>query len=200
MLAENLNRFLKQSSTLDQDFKRATSDPNLDIRTMQHSVQMMTVVLQDSWSQFVRGLIVSSASGKAVSTNGSNIVGFHTLGSVTKVEQWLAANCAQSRGPEWHVTAISLGWAAKLKIPNKSDVISALGSTNSPETELRTYRNFIVHRCRLTAKKAHLNASLRAYAYEDLQEIPILHVTGGKRVFEDWVRRFQLVASVASKT
>lgn len=185
---------------LGQDFKRVTSDPKLDTRTMQHSVQMMSVVLQDTWSQFVRGLIVGSASGKAVSANGSDIAGPHTKGSVANVEQWLVTNRKSGRDLDWHVTAVSLYWAKELEIPNRSDVTSALGSTNSPETELRAYRNFIVHRCKDTAVKAHQNLSLRTYGYASLQEIPTLHVAGGNRVFEDWVQRFQLVASVASKT
>ncbi|UWR17533.1 hypothetical protein [Sulfitobacter pontiacus] len=185
---------------LGQDFRRVVSDQELNTRTLEHSVQMMSVVLQDCWAQFVRGLIVSSASGRAVSSNGSSIVGSHTLGNVIKVEQWLVLNRPQNRDVDWHVTAISLHWATRLKIPNKSDVASALGSTNSPESELRAYRNFIVHRCKDTALRAQQNVSLSSYGHSNLQEVPMLHVTGGARVFEDWLRRFQLVATVASKT
>ncbi len=185
---------------LGQDFRRVVSDSELNTRTLEHSVQMMSVVLQDCWAQFVRGLIVSSASGRAVSSNGSSIIGSHTLGNMTNVEKWLILNRPQNRDVDWHVTEISVKWATKLNIPNKSDVASALGSTNSPETELRAYRNFIVHRCKDTAVKAQQNVTLSSYGYSNLQEIPMLHVTGGARVFEDWLQRFQLVATVASKT
>ena len=167
---------------------------------MQHAAQMLSVVLQDSWAQFVRGLIVSSASGKAISTNGLNIVGPHSKGNVANVEKWLIANRSGNRDLDWHVSSIALYYAKQLNIPNRIDVASALGSTNSPEAELRVYRNFIVHRCKDTAAKIYQHSSLSTYRYTHLQEIPMLHATGGGRVYEHWIQRFQLVASVASKT
>lgn len=200
MLELNLKRFLKHSSMLGRDFSQVISDTELDQRTAQHSIHMMSVVLQDTWAQFVRGLIVSSASGKAISITGQLITGHNTHQTLANVEQWLIDNRPSNRDVDWHVSDISLRWARNLAIPNLTDVVGAIGSITSPENELRSYRNFIVHRCKDTAEKARLNSDLRRYNYSSLQEIPVLYVTGGSRVFEDWIRRFQMVATVASKT
>ena len=195
MLTANLIRFQKATYLLHADFSRCLNQH--DTRNRQHAIQMIVVRLQDTWCQFVRRLIVLSASGCAKSGSGVIVSSAHGFTNEAQVEIWLGKNLG-SRDADWHVSQQSISWAKKLKVSNYGNVASALGSTNSPETEMRIYRNFIVHRNRHTAGKVKSHPTIGSIPVTEIHTIPEEYSLGGKRVFEDWIDRFLLVAKVAS--
>ena len=114
------------------------------------------------------------------------------------VEQWLRQLRNRTREPDWHVTQVSLNLAAQLNISNFRNVSAALGSTTSPEGNVRTYRNYIVHRNQDTASRLRVNIRTQGLSPRRLNSLPDEFVTGGLRLFDMWVRDFQVVARVAS--
>lgn len=162
------------------------------------SRQMIIVRLQDHWAHFVRQLIVLSASGRAHTTSGISVASAHGLTSVRGVEAWLAPHTSGAREPDWHVAQTSLRLAGLLRISNLGDVIAALGSVTSPETNIRTYRNYIVHRNKGTADKLRQMVRSNGWRPSDIALLPDVYVTGGKRLWEAWFDDLQAVARVAS--
>jgi len=199
MLSNNLVRFQKASFLLTQEFQRSKSVLANDTRLRNHAFQMAIVRLQDSWAQFVRGLITLSASGHALTVGGSNVSSSHGFTGLADVETWLTANRSSNRDPDWHVSTISISYARKLGVSNYSTISGAIGSSNSPEQDMRNYRNFVVHRNRETATKLKSTLPNRFRSLPDLGLLPLQILSGGVPIFDDWVRRSELVAKVASK-
>jgi len=198
MLSPNLNRFLKASYRYREDFLSLKTDPSTATREDAYFAQIIIVRFQDSWGQFVRGLVVSSSSGLAQTISGRQISSGLSFHGTAQVENWLLQNRGTNREPDWHVSDVALRYANRLRPSNFSDISSAIGSVNSPEKAMRDYRNFVVHRNKSTADRVRINPELRAFSANELQMLPFAWSTGGIAVFEDWLRRFELVARVAS--
>ena len=199
MLKKNFQNLQLTLYRLAREFDRASVTLAVsDSETFNHTIQMIIVRLQDEWGHFVRNLILHSASGlgKTLSSTGvSSSIGFNGYAAVNT---WIKCNRPTSRDPDWHVANISIEWAKKLKLSNYSDISAALGSTNSPETEIRLYRNFIVHRYDETAKKLRVHLQGSGRKVSQLSALPLELTPGGSTLFQSWVANIELVARVAS--
>ena len=199
MLRQNLQGFLKKSEVLRAEYLVAGTSPYASAPFLRESSRQMIIVrLQDHWAHFVKQLIVLSASGKAHTTSGISVVSAHGLTSVRGVEAWLAPYTPGTREPDWHVAQTSLRLARLLRVSNLGNVSAALGSVNSPETDIRTYRNYIVHRNKGTADKLRQMVRTNGWRPSDIALLPDVYITGGKRLWEAWLDDLQAVARVAS--
>jgi hypothetical protein len=143
------------------------------------SRQMIIVRLQDYWANFVRQLVVLSASGNGHTTSGSSVASAHGLTSVRGVEAWLAPHTPPAREPDWHVAQTSLRLARLLGISNFRNVSAALGSVTSPEANIRIYRNYIVHRNKDTADRLRHLVRSNGWRPNNIALLPDIYVTGG---------------------
>lgn len=200
MLQENLRRFLSKSQQLDMAFNGvSTASLGLSTLIQDSAKEMLVVRLQDFWSQFVRELIVLSASGQAETSSGTPLPATMGFTGVGDVRTWLVANRpSRNRDLDWHVAATSTHWSQRIGIANHSTVTAAIGSTNSPEEQVRIYRNFIVHRTKETADRLRRENHRRGLSPSSLAMLPSETMSGGIPLFTRWVLDFQLVAKVAS--
>jgi len=199
MLRQNLKGFLRKSEVLRVEYRAAGMLPYASAPFLREaSRQMIIVRLQDHWAHFVKQLIVLSASGKAHTTSGIRVVSAHGLNSVNEVEAWLTPYTPSAREPDWHVAQTSLRLARLLSVSNIGNISAALGSVNSPETDIRTYRNYIVHRNKGTAGKLRQMVRSNGWRPSDIALLPDIYTTGGKRLWETWLDDLQAVARVAS--
>ncbi len=200
MLEKNLRLFLSKTAQLNTIFCRTlnctvTGDPIAKA----YAREMMVVRLQDHWARFVRELIVLSASGRAYTASGLSIPSTMGFTGVNDVRTWLVAQRPnRNRELDWHVSQIATNWSQRLGINNQRTVIAALGSTNSPEQQVRVYRNFIVHRTQETANRLQVENFRHNRTPPKLSATPELWTSGGIFLFTRWIRDFQLVARVAS--
>ena len=200
MLEKNLLRFMSKTAILDTTFQSigstcAISDPLAGASAR----EMLVVRLQDYWAQFVRELIVLSASGRAVTSSGVRLPARRGFSRTGEVRSWLAANRPNpNRDLDWHVASTSVHWSQRIGIANHTTVTAALGSTNSPEEQVRIYRNFVVHRTKETAERLRRDNFRRNLAPRSLSSLPLEVTAGGVPIFARWVKDFQLVAKVAS--
>lgn len=199
MLQFSFHKFLKQSEILLGEFKLAEELPSsLKVNLQDHCQQMVVVRLQDSWATFIKSLILNSASGRAETLSGDKVSSSHAFRSYSEAYTWVMSEHRGSGEPDWHVADNSLRWCRLLCLSNTREIANALGAANSPEKLIRDYRNFIVHRCNHTSNRLKDTLRNQNIRHETLQNLPNEFITGGVPRFENWVRRLQLIAKLAS--
>lgn len=164
------------------------------------------VALQDSWSRFTRDTIIRSSLGNATTASGINL----RAGRFGRIRQREALDHIR-RG--WQKTLKPTWWeprwfdvgdanhALDILLPQNANAISAaIGSSANPIEELRSLRNFAVHRLPATAAGVEsLRKQLRAPDWRQPRDLIDWTVGGGEELFESWARRLRNVAAAAVK-
>lgn len=160
------------------------------------AAQMAVVSLQDEWASFVREIIFSSATGRASTTSGQKISCPSPVHNETDFLQRLGLS-PTDREPNWHVAQTAITKLRAFNPSNFRSVAANLGSTTSPEKFMRDYRNFVVHKYRNTAQRLTANSEFVRLGYSgNLTELIFGVKAGGLRIYEDWIRRFDIIASL----
>lgn len=200
-------RFDREARVLDQLLDAHAGAGSIEERVIS---EYCLVALQDSWSRFVRDLILRSSLGNATTARGRKLPpgpkGAIRLSEALRLLQKGWAKKAKKQGwePYWYSVNEASRAATILAIPNSGDVLAALGSSANPIEELRPIRNFAVHRLPSTAANAAaaalgLSKSLVWQQPRDIVLVRRAAATGSERAFSSWCRRMSIVASAAVK-
>ena len=126
------------------------------------AIEMAIVRLQSEWEQFVRNLILDSATGLYVNSGG-RVFGAATAVRSMGRERVLRSVVPSWREPNWIVPNDAIGVARSLGVTNLTNISSYLGISPWKIENLRHIRNFIVHRSKSAAVK-----------FRDHSSVPIL--------------------------
>jgi hypothetical protein len=159
--------------------------------------------LQDCWTRFVRDLIIRSSGGGVKRATGGTVPP-GPLGYLHHRDafDYLRSNWGKTRQkakwePDWHEVAHSFKAIDLLQPSNANDVKAALGASANPVSEVRPIRNFVAHRGEGSAAKVlalHPRGQWRQP--RDIVTV-VIPGTGGSLRFEEWCRRFSVVARSA---
>ncbi len=164
------------------------------------SREMCVVRLQDAWARFCRELVLISASEQPITLNGTLLP--LAPGIKCRKDALSALRVIYNRPPwepKWFDAQACLKPATILRISNYASMSGGIAVSPSPLDDLRTLRNFLVHRSEQTAadvqtvaKKLHLPVTTGAIAI-------LLSNSGttGTTMLELWVRQLQAMAQVA---
>ncbi|MGE3842703.1 MAG: hypothetical protein AB7I50_14090 [Vicinamibacterales bacterium] len=162
------------------------------------------VQIQDSWSRFVRDLILRSSLGNASRADGTKIPpGVHGRLFERDARQLLKSKwSAKGMGKDWEPAWTSrdeAGRAIQILQPlNANDIMTALGASTNPITEVKPLRNFVAHRGHVSADKLEVLAGSWSVTWRQPSDLCLRDGTGLYR-FEQWCIRFQAVANAAVK-
>jgi hypothetical protein len=169
------------------------------------TAEFCIIQLQDCWTRFVRDLILRSTLGNASRASGARIPP-GPLGSMYQraAMRHLRANWPGSRKkpPYWDPKWFDQGEAGKaigvLQPMNAVDLTAAIGANTNPIQEVRSLRNFVAHRGESSMNVVQVHFPGRHRAWSQPHQL-VLHRpgVGGPSLFEDWCRRFRLVAAAA---
>lgn len=159
------------------------------------------VQLQDSWSRFIRDLIFRSVRGNATRSNGVALMpGAHGYLSQQRAYAILRASWSTRRmNAGWEPAWTSQDDANKaidiLRPTNENDLKAAIGASANPIKELKPVRNFSAHRGPESAKKLKATALARTSSWSQPGDLVLR--ASGLFVFEQWCKRFHVVAHAA---
>jgi hypothetical protein len=146
------SRFDADINQVEADFRAARE--SADRRRVVATGERCVVFLQDSYSRFVRDLIIRSSLGNATTASGTRLPpGARGVLRQSDALAFLRKGWPPKKNtkppwwePNWY-RAKEWGIALRLLKPANSATISAaLGSSTSPAEQIRLVRNFAVHR------------------------------------------------------
>lgn len=151
--------------------------------------------LQHLWGEFCRELIMRSSIG------GVRVIGGTKLTRVQGVRNWKdverIARCASGGRREiaWHDTERVVGITRRLSPENKSQITDSITVSDSPATEIRATRNYLVHPNADTWRKYNGTARRLGVFNSDPDSLLTAFVfqTDATR-FEYWIIRLQEIA------
>lgn len=159
------------------------------------------VQLQDSWNRFIRDVIFSSATGRAVRGDGTPVLP-GPCGPLRQepVLQHLRANWPRGRKPvywepNWYSVTDVNHVVDVLQMSNGDDIKTAIGASTNPIEEVRPIRNFCAHRGAGTAGR--LGSASRSWGpptWRRPEDLILHRPLGLESQFEAWCRSFALVA------
>lgn len=201
------HRFEEEATALDRLLAAHVGAGTAEERAL---AEYCLVALQDSWSRFVRDLILRSSCGNATTSQGRKVrPGPHGLlrlsDALTLLQKsWSKKALQPGWEPYWHQVSAASRAVTILAIENGGDVVAALGSSANPIDELRAIRNFAVHRLPNTARSASAAAGAFSgtLAWRQPRDIVLYErpgAVGMERVFASWCRRLSVVATAAVK-
>lgn len=162
------------------------------------------VQLQDSWSRFVRDLILRSSLGNASRVDGTKLPpGVHGRLLERDARQliktkWTAKGMGKDWEPAW-TSRDDAGRALQILQPlNSNDIMTALGASTNPIAEVKPLRNFVAHRGHVSARKLDVLAGSWGATWRQPSDLCLRDGAGIYR-FEQWCARFQAVANAAVK-
>lgn len=159
--------------------------------------EMCVVRLIDAWSRFCRELIILCAGCQPVTAGGSIVP--LAPGIASRIEA--VAHLVHSPGakePPWHVANECTGVLRRLGVQNRTQIIAALGASNSPAEHLRHVRNYFAHRNDDTLSKVQeTKRQLLVPPHFSAMDIVMDPVPPGIRRFEMWVSLLKIIAQDA---
>ena len=139
---------------------------------------LMVVRLQNSWADFCRSLINTSAS------NDSRCVG--------KAAKHVAKDMGYSY-PVWHKPEFVVRVAKHLTLANTDRIELYLGA-NLSSGDVTDVRNYIVHPGSRTESKYRKVAAAEGVPYADVGALLNVRFPGGATLFERWIKDLQKTA------
>lgn len=157
------------------------------------------VRLYDSWGNFCRTLIITSAGGRPTRRSGARVPCAPNISKMSEViPRLLSTFRSRTREPYWPSPHESVDAAVRLAIANQVDVTSGIGLTPSPLGEIRKIRNFIAHRNPGTVQEfLDAKTTLAEHSVASPDEIASRLVTPGISRFEQWINELRLQALIS---
>ncbi|MCW2065054.1 UNVERIFIED_ORG: hypothetical protein M2420_000373 [Stenotrophomonas maltophilia] len=191
-----LRSFKLETEWLAREYERAAA-AGVD-RASQLACEMAIVRLHDSWARCCRNIVLRSACG-CRTLGGARVP---AAVGVTNEAEALAKYFASFRRvrlpqePKWHSARDAIDAAQRIDIRNRTAVVAALSSSNSPAEAMRKVRNYYAHRTRDTVAKAMGTGffpSLSVPSVFNLNELG----AGGETILRAWIRELRLMADAA---
>lgn len=162
-----------------------------------YAVERIIIQMQIEWEQFVRALILDSATGHHSTRSGP--VGSNLPMKVRNREHaghvLIAQYKKRTTEPDWYLPQDAIAAAGKLSLTNENKIAAELGVTPWGLSDLRHLRNFISHRSGRSAinvrnvtavtKPDQIMPSVLCYEY----------APGGTRRYETWASFMKGVAN-----
>jgi hypothetical protein len=164
------------------------------------AAEMAVVRLQSRWYRFNRELVMLSATGKCVTSSGSEVLpapGVRKRRDVIPILNSTYPTKKRRREPEWSSAAESINAAQRLRVSNLRSIASALGSTSSPAGEIRLVRNFLAHRSQESVSELQRLTWWTPKMRLDIATLVATPVIGGASRFETWIENLQTIAAAA---
>jgi hypothetical protein len=171
------------------------------------TAEFCVVRLQDSWTRFVRDLVVRSALGNACRSGGARIL----PGPLGIMRQRSAMTTLRTNWPvggtkphywepKWFATKDSGRAVDVLQPTNGLDIKTALGAATNPIEDIRAVRNFIAHRGEPSASELDRKAHAWRPDWRQPADLVLNRPGAGLETrFEEWCRRLRLVGAAAVK-
>lgn len=160
------------------------------------------IQLQDTWTRFVREVILRSSLGHADRANGTRLrapaAGVMTFSAALGHLRlgWPGGKKPPYWEPRWFDRGDSAKALTILHPVNEQAIGAALGANTNPIEELRGVRNFVCHRGPTSAPR--IAAAALALGVQWEQPSDIVNSAGpGAVVFDTWITRFSSVATAA---
>jgi len=187
-LSRRLPRFFRR---LD-DLGKIISDVDAtDKRTILHvyCAEKALIQIQIEWEQFVRNLILDSATGNF--SNSSGRVWSQKFSQIRsrEVAAYILVSTYPQRNiePDWCLPVQAIQAAQNLDISNFAQISAELGATPWPIDELRHVRNFIAHKSKRSALSLRQTAIVPHSDKIDVLNAAFQYVSGGSKRYENWI-------------
>jgi hypothetical protein len=166
------------------------------------------VALQDSWSRFVRDLILRSSSGNSTTSTGRKVPPgprgrLRLRTSIFVVQKdWTKTGKQAGWEPNWYSVEHAGRAITILGTSNGAEMMAAIGSSTNPIDDVRPIRNFAAHRLPATARAADAVAQNRLAGRKWRQPRDIVTSDTGApgatvSLYAEWCVRFKAVAVAA---
>ena len=194
-------RFQYEISWIETEFLDAQSKLITKFREKNYqtlAAEMAVIRLYDAWARFSRNLIIQSAAGKTTSASGRLLIRAKYIKNISDVVPYLISTYKKKKyEPSWAVPSECIDAVNRLNIQNKSTIINAFGSTNSPIEEIRLVRNFFAHRGEFSANSIRQSAWWQRNIDLDAMGLLYRQTYGGVSVFQRWIGKLEIVAMAA---
>jgi hypothetical protein len=201
-LAVLRQRFDAEINQVESDFLAALSSP--DQRRHVVTGERCAVYLQDSYSRFIRDLILHSSLGNASTAAGVKLApGTPGVLRLSQALDFLRSRWAPTTKPAWWEPDWyrSKEWTIALRLlgpQNGPTIAAALGSSASPDDQLRKVRNFAVHRGPGSARGIANVAATAGVAATWRQPSDVLVASGATpTLLAQWCARLRAVSNAA---
>jgi len=199
------NDFVLRAQRIHASFQ-ATDHPQTATccpTTHKHTRALCVIELHNTWTQYCRDLVFTSALGGVRTRSGILISKSPLLVASNDVMNALRVTYRPRTKPSyweprWSIATETIDAATRLRIANLSNVNAALGSVTSTAEEIRHARNYLSHRKGDTALKAIKALSMHgATSPLDIDALLTSYVVSGVMLFEYWVTNLSLISIAA---
>lgn len=159
-------------------------------------LERLLIQLQVEFEQFVRGVILDSATGKF--TNSAGRVSSPLFTSQVSREQashkLISLYPKRSKEPDWYLPNDSIVAAQKLNLSNFSQIAATLGINPWTVNDLRYIRNFIAHQSKSSSLTIKANLPIAKVSQKELKLFCYSYNSNGRKNFEEWTYFIKYIA------
>ena len=193
-------RFFRKTERLNDHFLRCLDENAIkgECPTRKMKAEMLVIRLHSCWEGFCRQLLFISAVKRPMTMQSSQ-----RLRRVLKNYKKFAERVVSLKQPppKWHKATFCSDVAREIGVENADTIQVALGSQDSPITEMTLVRNFYVHPTPHTAEKAREKFRRKKSDKINLDCLVLVgeFQHGGITRYEAWITELRKIANAAIK-
>ena len=161
-------------------------------------IKCVIIEAQDSWSLACRQIVLTSASGRAISRKGQTIArSSSATGGISAIDylrlNWATKKMGNNWEPDWFIPANAIRAASILGVSNTPQITSGLGAAIVHDY-LRAARNVVAHSLPNTwAKLRAIEASISVGTFLAPTEfVTVINPRTGKRFIFVWLEELEI--------
>ncbi|MFT3688883.1 hypothetical protein [Paenirhodobacter sp.] len=153
------------------------------------SAEKALIQIQIEWENFIRGLILDSATGNFENSSGPiTSRKYPRLRSREAAAHKLIETYPRRKSePDWYLPDEAINAAIRLDVSNQHQIAAELGVTPWPIGDLRRMRNFIAHKSKKSALEIRKTGIALSSTRIDVLDVAFQYSSGGIKRYVDWI-------------